>query len=83
MLIDILRESATDSETYVVSGACTPEAQFKLFKKILRTSGFDEKRFVPLDIRGTTNDGILRRLKETVESLVKQHKEASRPSAAA
>lgn len=33
VLTDILRQSAADPETYVVAGACTPEAQFKLFKR--------------------------------------------------
>lgn len=79
---DILRECASDPETYVVGGACAPEAQFKLFKKVMRKSGFDENRFVPLDIRGTNNEGILARLKETVEALVRQHEEAVRPEAA-
>lgn len=76
ILADVLRESAADPETYVVVGACAPEAQVKLFKKILRNTGFDEKRFIPLDIRGTNNDGILIRLKEKVEALLKQPKEA-------
>jgi heterodisulfide reductase subunit A-like polyferredoxin len=73
VLADILRQSTADPETYVVAGACAPEAQFKLFKKLLRASGFDEKRFVPLDIRGTFNEGILARLKEVIEKLVAQH----------
>ena len=53
----------------MVVGACAPEAQTKLFKKILRTTGFDDRRFVPLDIRKTNNDGILERLRATVEGL--------------
>lgn len=83
VLADILRQSAADPETYVVAGACTPEAQFKLFKKVMRASGFDEKRFVPLDIRGTINEGILARLKEVVESLIAQHSQAVGEQAAA
>ena len=83
LLADILRESAADPETYVVAGACTPEAQFKLFKKVLRATGFDEKRFVPLDIRGTINEGILARLKEVVENLIHQHAPAPTEQAAA
>jgi heterodisulfide reductase subunit A-like polyferredoxin len=71
VLADILRQSASDPETYIVGGACAPEAQFKLFKKLMRNTGFDEKRFVPLDIRGTSNEGILLRLKEAVEALLK------------
>lgn len=54
VLTEILREAASDPETYVVAGACAPEAQFKLFKKLLRTTGFDEKRFVPLTFAGRT-----------------------------
>lgn len=71
ILSDVLRESAADPETYVVVGACAPEAQAKLFKKVLRNTAFDQKRLVPLDIRGTDNDGVLARLKESVEVLLK------------
>ncbi len=76
VLADILRQSAGDPDAYVVVGACAPEAQVKLFKKLMRETGFDEKRFVPLDIRGTDNEGILVRLKEKVEALVKQGEES-------
>ncbi len=74
-LTEVLRDSAANPETYVAVGACTPEAQMKLFKKVLRNTGFDEKRFIPLDIRGTNNDGILGRLKEEVEALLKQRED--------
>lgn len=83
VLADIMRQSASDPEAYIVGGACAPEAQFKLFKKVMRNTGFDEKRFVPLDIRGTTNDGILWRLKEAVENLIKQYAPAGGEAAAA
>jgi heterodisulfide reductase subunit A-like polyferredoxin len=73
MLADILRESAKDPETYIVSAACAPEAQEKLFQKLLRRTGFDSKRFVAVDIRGTNNDGILAAVKEKVEALVREH----------
>jgi heterodisulfide reductase subunit A-like polyferredoxin len=73
LLTEILRESAADPDTYIVSGACNPEAQVKLFKKVLRQTGFDEKRFVALDIRSTDNAGILERLRQTVEKLIKDH----------
>ena len=72
VLKDLLRETAPDPETYVVSGACAPEAQYKLFKKVFRDAGFDEKRFVPVDIRGTDNDGIVKRLKDRVEVLARE-----------
>lgn len=73
VLAEILRQSANDPEAYILCGACAPEAQVKLFHKILRKTGFDEKRFVPLDIRGTNNEGILMRLKEKVEALAHDH----------
>jgi heterodisulfide reductase subunit A-like polyferredoxin len=82
VVADIMRMCAPDPEAYVVGGACAPEAQFKLFKKVMRKAGFPESRFVPLDIRGTNNDGILVRLKETVESLIRRHEEAAHPEAA-
>jgi heterodisulfide reductase subunit A-like polyferredoxin len=69
VLRDLLRETASDPETYIVAGACAPEAQYKLFKKVLRDAGFDEQRFVPVDIRGTDNEGIVKRLRERVEAL--------------
>lgn len=77
ILTEVLRESAPDPETYLMVGACAPEAQLKLFKKVLRNAAFDEKRFVPLDIRGTDNDGILVRLKERAEALQKLDEKAA------
>lgn len=59
-------------ETYVLVGACAPETQAKLFKRIMRTTGFDERRLVPVDIRGTDNEGIERRIKEAIDKLVQQ-----------
>jgi heterodisulfide reductase subunit A-like polyferredoxin len=64
-LADALK--STDQDTYILSGACAPEAQEKLFKKILRTTGFPSERFVALDIRGTDNEGIVARLRQKVE----------------
>jgi heterodisulfide reductase subunit A-like polyferredoxin len=71
VVADIMRQSASDPDVYIIGGACAPEAQFKLFRKVMLNAGFDEKRFVPLDIRGTSNEGILLRLKEAVESILK------------
>ncbi len=71
ILTEILRESAGDPDTYVISAACAPEAQVKLFKKVLRNTGFDEKQFIAVDIRGTNNEGILARIKEKVDALAK------------
>jgi len=82
VLTDIFRESASDPEVYVVGGACAPDAQFKLFKKVMRESGFPEARFVPLDIRGTDNQGILARLKEAVGGIIKKAEQATAATAA-
>jgi len=77
ILAEILRESAADPDTYIVSGACAPDAQAKLFKKLLRNTGFDDKRFIAVDIRGTNNEGILARVREKVEELVKTQQHVS------
>jgi hypothetical protein len=45
-------------------------AQEKLFKKLLRVTGFPAERFITIDIRGTDNDGILARLKQKVEEIL-------------
>ena len=67
-LADALKSA--DGDTYIVSGACAPEAQQKLFKKLLRATGFPAERFIPVDIRGTDNDGILERVKVKVEEVL-------------
>ena len=64
--------SKADDDTYILSGACAPEAQEKLFKKLLRVTGFPPERFITLDIRGTDNEGILARLKTKVEEIVRK-----------
>ena len=76
VLADIFRESGQDPETYIVSGACAPEAQAKLFQRLMRKTGFDPKRFVAVDIRGTNNEGILAAIREKVEALVREHEAA-------
>ena len=76
ILADIFRESAKDPETYIVSGACAPEAQHKLFQKLMRKTGFDPTRFVPVDIRGKDNAGILAVVKEKVEAFAREHQPA-------
>jgi len=70
VLAEALRTA--DDDTYVVVGACAPEAQEKLFKKLLRTTGFEERRFVPVDIRGTDNEGILERLRQAVDAIAER-----------
>jgi heterodisulfide reductase subunit A-like polyferredoxin len=67
-LADVLRSA--DQDTYIVSGACAPEAQEKLFKKLLRVTGFPAERFITVDIRGADNEGILARLKHKVEEVL-------------
>jgi hypothetical protein len=37
VLADILRQAAGEPGTFVVSGACAPQAQEKLFKKVLHS----------------------------------------------
>jgi heterodisulfide reductase subunit A-like polyferredoxin len=76
VLADILRQSASDPDSYIICGACAPEAQGKLFQKLLRKTGFDSKRFVPVDIRGTNNEGILARVKEKVDALIREREAA-------
>jgi heterodisulfide reductase subunit A-like polyferredoxin len=75
VLVDALQ--GADDQTRVIVGACAPEAQEKLFKKVLRTTGFDEGRFHPVDIRGTDNDGILVRLRAAVETVIAQPEEVA------
>lgn len=67
---DVLRSATKEPNTYVVVAGCAAELQLKLFKKSFRNTRFDEKHFVPVDIRGKTNDGILDRLKEEIEALL-------------
>jgi heterodisulfide reductase subunit A-like polyferredoxin len=77
VLSDILRQAAADRDTYIVSGACAPEAQAKLFKKLLRATGFDEKRFIAVDIRGIDNDGIVARVKAAIAALSQRTEHAA------
>jgi heterodisulfide reductase subunit A-like polyferredoxin len=67
-LADVLRSA--DQDTFILSGACAPEAQEKLFKKLLRVTGFPAGRFIALDIRGTDNEGILARLQQKVQEVL-------------
>jgi len=68
---DVFRSAEDDPETLVIVGACEPEAQQNLFQKLFRKTGFDQGHFVAVDIRGATNEGILKRLREKVEERVK------------
>ncbi|HTS70151.1 MAG TPA: hypothetical protein VMO17_14315 [Terriglobia bacterium] len=69
ILEDVLRAAEDDSDTYVLTCACAEETQMKLFRKVLRDTEFDAKHFVPLDIRNSTNDGILDRIRERLKEL--------------
>ncbi|MGQ9487086.1 MAG: hypothetical protein ACUVTY_13120 [Armatimonadota bacterium] len=68
VLRDVLTSS--DDQTVVVVGACAPEAQARLFKRLLRETGFNEAHFVSVDIRNTNNEGVIERLKEAVQRAV-------------
>jgi heterodisulfide reductase subunit A-like polyferredoxin len=68
-LADIMRNA--DGETYILSAACAPAAQDKLFRKIMRQTGFPADRFIPVDIRMTDNDGVLERIGEKVKEILK------------
>lgn len=78
MLADLMRAAAAD--TYIISAACAPNAQEKLFRKIMRQTGFPPERFIAVDIRMTNNEGVLERLREAVDNLLRKEnasKEAS------
>lgn len=70
LLADLMRTA--DGETYILSAACVPNAQDKLFRKIMRQTGFPPERFVGVDIRMTNNEGVLERIREAVEKLLEK-----------
>jgi heterodisulfide reductase subunit A-like polyferredoxin len=70
ILADLMRSA--DAETYILSAACAPAAQDKLFRKIMRQTGFPPERFIPLDIRMTDNEGVLQRIREKVSELLQK-----------
>lgn len=78
-LADIMRNA--DRDTYILSAACAPAAQDKLFRRIMRQTGFPPDRFIPVDIRMTDNDGVLERIRAKVEELL-QKENVSRELAA-
>ena len=43
----------------------------------MRQAAFPEERFLPVDIRGTDNEGILKRLQERVSVLAKERQPAT------
>lgn len=68
ILDDVMRSARED--TWLVVGACAPEAQVKLFRRIMRNTGFNEAHLVPVDIRGTDNEGIVARVRTAVQRLL-------------
>lgn len=74
ILQDVLRSAENDPDTYVLVCACQAETQNKLFKKVLRSTEFDADHLVTLDIRNTTNDGILDRIRERLNELADPNK---------
>ena len=74
ILQDVLRSAENDPDTYVMDCACQEETQMKLFKKALRNTEFNADHFVPLDVRNTTNDGILDRIRERLNALADPNK---------
>jgi len=81
VLGELMSEAARDPDTVLFVGACAPEAQQKLFKKLMRSTGLRESQFVPIDIRGTDNDGIVERLRKEVAKVVADRSSAAKPSA--
>jgi len=67
---DALRSREDDPETFVIVGACEPDAQLKLFQKLFCKTGFSQDHFLPVDIRGATNSEILERLGEKLRERV-------------
>jgi len=75
-LEDILRSAADDPDTCIVVAGCALATQQKLFKKILRSSGLDAARFVPVDISEATNSEALERLRKKLQSLLHPEKKS-------
>jgi heterodisulfide reductase subunit A-like polyferredoxin len=74
LLEDVLHAAEDDPDTYVLVCACAEDTQRKLFKKTLAKTEIDDKQFVPLDVRNTTNDGILDRIRERLNELADPNK---------
>lgn len=63
-------------DSYLLVGACAPRAQDKLFKKLIRTTGFNDKHFVLTDIRAPIIKRIVDRLRNAAKEILKS-KEAT------
>ena len=57
VLLELLRAAAAEPDAPVVVGACAPDAQFKLFKKVMRQAGFPEGRLVQSTSAAPTTKG--------------------------
>ncbi len=74
LLEDVLRAAEDEPDTYVLVCGCSAEAQTKLFKKVLRATGFPADHFISLDIQNATKDGILDRIRAKIVSLTTPEK---------
>ena len=66
LIEDVLRSAESDPDMLVIVGACDPADQQKLFQKLFCKTGFNPDHFVAVDVRGATNEGILKRLAEKI-----------------
>jgi len=67
VLEDVLRSADDEPDTLVIVGACGPDAQLRLFERVLRKTGFPQGSFLAVDVRDATNEGILARLRDKIE----------------
>jgi len=70
LLADLMKSA--DGDTWLLSAACAPAAQEKLFRKVMRQTGFSPERFIAVDIRMTDNDGVLERIRGKVQELLER-----------
>jgi len=77
MLADLMKSA--DGDTWILSAACAPAAQEKLFRKVMRQTGFPPERFVAVDIRMTDNEGVLQRVREAVEQILQREADKEDP----
>jgi hypothetical protein len=73
ILEEVLRGAGP--ETFVLVGACAPETQQRLFKKLICSTGFEPAHFIAVDISGTDNPAIVERLREVVDSVLAADKQ--------
>lgn len=68
ILRDAMRSARPD--TYLVIGACSPDAQHKVFRRLLRDTEFPASRLITVDIRGADSDEIVQRLRDVVRKRI-------------